>query len=342
MLKPGYSLTQTFSLDEPVTWEVRAPSMRSGPDEFVIRVDDKPLDENTGVAAVVDTFERTISIFTEGATIEISENQSAISNNNRRVVQGGAIGVDKYAFSLTYQVPEGDQSANEVEVRSVVVTVREIVGEDTKALSDNTLHSVLDSVYVRSLDGRRRVSGTRDPNSSRYVVDMSNWPTAKIEPESTITLIVGVDVAKNAPEKQLVLLFDGQNCIEVRDADTDSLVSVVDGTGDPIDSFWSSPLVVMSNNFQEYAHNYPNPFRAGTEETNITYFLNSPGEVSIKIYDLLGNLVYSVEKANVPEGTHEEQWDGKNVQHQVVRNGVYVCVLSAGGQTAKFRIAVAK
>jgi hypothetical protein len=30
------------------------------------------------------------------------------------------------------------------------------------------------------------------------------------------------------------------------------------------------------------------------------------------------------------------------MQGEVVRNGVYVCVLSAGGQSTKFRIAVAK
>jgi hypothetical protein len=345
-LEPGYTLTHPFSLDEPVIWEIRAPSVPSGPDEFLIGIADIPLDENTGGEAVVETFEKSISIVTEGATIEMAENETENSEIDRKVVQGGASHVHKYAFSLTYDAPDGNQSANNVEVRSLTVAVREVDGEDRKTLSDEALGSILDSLYVRSRDGRRRASGTPEPNSSRYVVDTSDWSAAEIEPGNSITLIVGVDVAKDAAEKQLILLFDGQASIEVRDAITDSLISVVDATGRPIgNQFQSSPLVVLSSKFEEYAHNYPNPFNplAGERSTNITYFLGAGGgNVSIKIYDLLGNLVYKLEKSNVPEGTHEEPWDGRNTQGEVVRNGVYVCVLSAGGQSAKFRIAVAK
>jgi hypothetical protein len=343
-LDEGYSQSQSFSLGKPVIWEVRAPRVRSGPDDFVIRVDDKPHDENTGGEAVVDTFERSISIFTEGATIEIAEDQTVISNSNRKVVQGGAVSVDKYAFSLTYNVPDGDHSANSVKVCSVTVAVREIVGEDTRTLSDKALHSVLDSVYVRSLDGRRSAWGTPDPGSSRYVVNTSDWSAARITPAGSITLIVGVDVARGAEEKQLKFLLEGEGSIMVRDSVTNYLISVVNATGDPINNIWSSPLVVLSSEFEEYVHNYPNPFRARDEATKITYFLDSPGDVSIKIYDLLGNLVYDFENDEVPTtaGTHEVEWQGYNKKGEVVRNGVYVCVLSAGGQTAKFRIAVAK
>ena len=70
------------------------------------------------------------------------------------------------------------------------------------------------------------------------------------------------------------------------------------------------------------------------------------GDVSIKIYDLLGNRVYKLEipsgRDGATAGPQEVPWDGRNEKGEVVRNGVYVCVLSAGPNSTKFRIAVAK
>jgi flagellar hook assembly protein FlgD len=108
----------------------------------------------------------------------------------------------------------------------------------------------------------------------------------------------------------------------------------------------SRGLVIGSRDFQEYVRNYPNPFGAGREVTRITYFMDSPGEVSIKIYALTGELVYektysSGEPQTMP-GPHEEKWDGRNMRGVVVRNGIYICRITAGGKTATIKIAVAK
>ena len=46
----------------------------------------------------------------------------------------------------------------------------------------------------------------------------------------------------------------------------------------------SNRLVILSNNFEEYVHNYPNPFRAGSQLTSITYFLQQSAQVSVKIF----------------------------------------------------------
>jgi flagellar hook assembly protein FlgD len=104
--------------------------------------------------------------------------------------------------------------------------------------------------------------------------------------------------------------------------------------------------VILSSNFDEYVHNYPNPFQAGAQVTRIAYFLEQPANVSIQIYALTGELVWeqrisSSEPGGQP-GTKEAQWDGRNGSGNVVNNGVYVCVLTAGSQSTKFRIAVAK
>jgi hypothetical protein len=122
---------------------------------------------------------------------------------------------------------------------------------------------------------------------------------------------------------------------------------VTDSLGNPLDGqITSELLVVLSSQFAEYAHNYPNPFRAGSQNTNIAYFMQATGNVNVQVYDLTGDLVF---EESIPagdprtqSGPQETTWDGRNGKGEVVRNGIYVCVLNAGGQTAKFRIAVAK
>jgi len=120
---------------------------------------------------------------------------------------------------------------------------------------------------------------------------------------------------------------------------------VTDAVGQPLD-IKSGSLVILSSNFQEYAHNYPNPFSAGNVETKIAYFLDAPANVTLKIYDITGELVHEESIASgdprAQAGPQETTWDGRNDKGEVVRNGVYVCMLNAGGKSAKFRIAVAK
>jgi flagellar hook assembly protein FlgD len=70
--------------------------------------------------------------------------------------------------------------------------------------------------------------------------------------------------------------------------------------------------------------------------------MSAPGSVDIKIYTLSGELVFETQETKSSAGGHEFEWTGHNNKGQVIRNGVYVCVIRAGGETAKFRIAVAK
>jgi flagellar hook assembly protein FlgD len=68
--------------------------------------------------------------------------------------------------------------------------------------------------------------------------------------------------------------------------------------------------------------------------------------VSLRIFDITGELVY---EESIPAGDpraqagpQETPWDGRNMNGDVVRNGIYVCALNAGSKSAKIRIAVAK
>ncbi|MCF8261113.1 MAG: family 16 glycosylhydrolase [Melioribacteraceae bacterium] len=66
--------------------------------------------------------------------------------------------------------------------------------------------------------------------------------------------------------------------------------------------------------------NYPNPFN-GT--TKIRYSLNKPQEVTIKFFDIKGELVYKKELTNNSKGINEFSWRPTTNRNQSLNSGVY-------------------
>jgi hypothetical protein len=173
-----------------------------------------------------------------------------------------------------------------------------------------------------------------------------------VEAGGSDTAMVSIDIAERAPSGSLRINLARSDDVIFSIGEDNSPIRVVwDANGEDIAGhFYNTPLSVMSSDFEEYVHNYPNPFRAGSESTRIAYFLTKDSSVSIKIYDFTGILVWTKEigagetgGTGIPEGTWwEVEWDGRNDRGETVRNGVYLCKLEAGGRTALFKIAVAK
>jgi len=79
---------------------------------------------------------------------------------------------------------------------------------------------------------------------------------------------------------------------------------------------------------REEVRNRPNPFRAGKEVTLIEYNLNQFSNVTITIYDPLGQEVWrkSYEAGeNGGRKLNSVPWDGRNLSGKVVANGGYIC-----------------
>ncbi|MCF7885740.1 MAG: T9SS type A sorting domain-containing protein, partial [Candidatus Marinimicrobia bacterium] len=68
---------------------------------------------------------------------------------------------------------------------------------------------------------------------------------------------------------------------------------------------------------------WPNPVKGNS--TNLRYYLNKSGQVKIKIYDLAGNFVHSLQDESPAEReANEIQWDVSNIE-----SGVYFAVVKA-------------
>jgi hypothetical protein len=88
--------------------------------------------------------------------------------------------------------------------------------------------------------------------------------------------------------------------------------------------------------------NRPNPFRAGRESTVVLFRAPSSGPVTITLYDLYGDIIYS-DRMTVTGGTTEQfVWDGRNGKGNVVGNGGYICRIHGSGLDLRRKIAVVK
>ncbi len=89
----------------------------------------------------------------------------------------------------------------------------------------------------------------------------------------------------------------------------------------------------------ELKQNYPNPFNPST---TINYQIPEAGRVTLRIYDLLGQLVTTLVDREVVAGTHSVVWAGKNERGELVAAGVYIYRLEAAGVVRTKKMVLAK
>ena len=88
---------------------------------------------------------------------------------------------------------------------------------------------------------------------------------------------------------------------------------------------------------------YPNPFNPDVEFGTIRYSLSLNGNITIRVFDITGNLVRTLIKNRVQYAEEEQyiEWDGRSDNGKVVANGVYFYVIeSSSGERAVGKAAV--
>jgi hypothetical protein len=90
---------------------------------------------------------------------------------------------------------------------------------------------------------------------------------------------------------------------------------------------------ITPNEFQ-LNQNYPNPFNP---ETTISYQLAVNGDVTLKIYDMLGQEVRTLINENKPVGYHSVVWNGTDNSGRQVSSGVYFYQLQSGNNISQIK-----
>ncbi len=83
---------------------------------------------------------------------------------------------------------------------------------------------------------------------------------------------------------------------------------------------------------------YPNPVDTRTGQATIHFQLNSSGRASVKIYDIYGKRVKTLDSP--ADTVHDVTWDGTDSSGKKVSKGIYIGVIEAIGDSKKLKIGV--
>jgi flagellar hook assembly protein FlgD len=85
-----------------------------------------------------------------------------------------------------------------------------------------------------------------------------------------------------------------------------------------------SPILPVAYSLQQ---NYPNPFNP---TTTIEYRLGRSGDVTLEVFNALGQRVLDLALGHQAAGPHRVSWDGRDRTGQYLPSGVYFYRLSTG------------
>ncbi|MBE18036.1 MAG: hypothetical protein CMH79_04655 [Nitrospinae bacterium] len=129
------------------------------------------------------------------------------------------------------------------------------------------------------------------------------------------------------------------------DYDINSAAGTASSTGGPVGdprwvAFWTmdSDDPLMPEKFV-LKQNYPNPFNP---TTTISFTLDKSTEVTLDVYNLLGQKVRSLVSDSRIAGTHQVHWNGLDEMGAVVPTGVYLYTLNADGKSITKKMALMK
>jgi hypothetical protein len=141
---------------------------------------------------------------------------------------------------------------------------------------------------------------------------------------ATATANTGKDkIKKRNPYGAIGLHF------ETRDG-FDYLVANIFDLGAPVSLTAAPPQTLTGDNKNPDGHAptapadvsvFPNPFNP---TTTVSFELPAPETVSIRIYDIRGSLVQTLENSPLAAGLHRIAWDGRDHQGRPVASGIYL------------------
>ena len=125
--------------------------------------------------------------------------------------------------------------------------------------------------------------------------------------------------------------------------DDDLSISALATLGEwkPIEPNPQPPLAQNQAEIKEFSldQNYPNPFNP---ETTIRYRLVEASQVTIKIYNLLGEEVITLVDQTQLQGNHAIQWNGGDRFGNIIANGVYWVRMQAGKFVGQKKLVVVR
>ncbi len=158
---------------------------------------------------------------------------------------------------------------------------------------------------------RLNETGTLPDNFRRYVIDLDNEQRVDVQNQAFTAVLNGSDTRRRYRIVVGTKAFAEQT-----------------SNGIPLESFETALHT-----------NYPNPVR---DATTIEYELAEPGEVTIEIYNVLGQRVRRLVDREHEAGTYTVRWDGRNDAGKRVASGPYFYRMQADGVSTARQMTVVR
>jgi hypothetical protein len=288
---PEYGLYEgtaerNFTIGQTITWVVNAPSAPAVARNIVVEISATPADENTGAAAYLDRANVPIPVQTDDVVIT-ADNVSRDLGLEARVVPKGTGGVEMLAVEFA----NSDATVGRARIETIRVSLLAGSG-DLAGSPSRTLGEVYATVRGHRVDG-----ALNDENP--VVFDFTSVPGGVVlelaGQDSAATIVFAASVREDAELGEIIVAIEAADDVVIRGVEyPNNRVPIIDKDtrGSVAGRLRSLPLVILGGGFEEYAHNYPNPFRAGFEVTRIAYRADDGASVAVRIFDIMGSLVY--------------------------------------------------
>ncbi len=343
----GYTLldyqTLTTTYNDTVFWTIQSPLYEKDAKNIHIQLVSFPRDENTSVPVAADAIllkNVYIPIQTEEKTVTIS----TFLPRERNTVARGDTSVPMLGLEL---ICSGNANSNNVLFSGVKLKVKDRFGE----IIDNP-GSVISRLSVVDFHQNSLIYGQLSSIQLDNPIEILFSQIDTLKPEISNKIVFLVDIVANTELNDFQLAIDSTDALYLVDEESGQSPKFKNESGQKLQvlNIKSNPSVIVESDFSKAFGNYPNPFgNPNRPVTKFIYFLDQDTDVNVKIYTLIGELVWSGSyTASDPQGKrghHEGDivWDGRNDKGYKVLNGVYIARLATGyGKNAIIKIAVIK
>jgi hypothetical protein len=339
--------TRSYSpWNSPISWVFTAPDSVINASNISFSITSAPNDVNTGSAAFVagdnGTRSFAVSVTQENLLIQnitpMIYDSLEIANNN---FTEGSQNVPLMAFTAGYS---GSTSETDL-IKMDGITLRFLEPLTDQTMNPNRIVNMIESITISNMQWFMDSVATEFakpaqkfitymvPDTMNNPVEIRWDPPNEFLANSTDTVIVMVTFKSGVSNQSFRMVLEN---VRAYDVEPDLTLAAVDIDSNPIDEsslFTTNRISIVPENPEEAFITYPNPFGKNQEYANFRFILESGGDVEIRIFTLVGELVWTKiiqgESANIHDGAWDAKyrWDGRNDRGYQVLNGVYLCVI---------------
>lgn len=329
-------IDRSFDPGVAIEWTITAPQNEiSSAVPIWVTLDSIPDDENSGLLA---------SVINDSSSVLVSVREllprlefSTVGVHSGSVVRGQ--NVTYLAFSLR----NNDRGGSFV----IGATGMTVTAESRISGSSATGQNPISAAYIYS--DSVEISTGLIQNDSMF---FEFTDTLLIDPGSTKDLELRLTLSPQTPVTDFTLKIDdgGIRGIVLDEGALSGEIVARSSDGSPLWS--SSPVAILEPSFAQSVSSYPNPFNPRQTRARIGYYLGSDSDMRIRIFTLMGELVWSKEissseplgRTGFHTGDTAVIWYGENNSGYEVHTGVYICLIEnlSTGEEERFKIAVVK